>query len=131
VSITSNDIGKIYSFSTYDGVQHRHLKFSALLDADTLLMLGVDVQSKHASIYPYLPEGSPSSYKDYVYGKFVDLTGNKFFYFGVPCIREDSLVEDGQPSYRITLRNLDSNKLNSVRSMLVASGVEDFTIEQI
>lgn len=131
MALTSADIGKTYTFETYNGVRHKHLKFLAILDSDTVASLGVDLPATHAQMYPYLPDGAPTSYQAYTYAKFVDLSGDHKYYIGLPWIRPTSLVEEGSPNYKIIIRNASAEKIQSVRSMLSASGIEDFTIQQI
>lgn len=130
MSLVSANLNKTYSFETRAGARYKNFKFVAILDAGTVIAMGVDVPALHQQNIPYLPPGSPSSYLDYTYAKFINADG-EMLYLAIPWIKQESMVENNAPGYRITVPTATSQQLNSVRSMMVAAGIETFTIDPI
>jgi hypothetical protein len=126
--LDSVTLNKTITFDTYEGVRHKNLRFVAILDAGTVTALGFDAAAKHMQNYPYLPSGVPDTYTGYSYGKFLD-ADNKVYYFGIPWVKPASITENANPVRLITLRNSDDATVASLRSMMIAHGIEDFTIE--
>lgn len=127
MEIDQNAVGTTLSFQTFDGAQYKNLKLLALLDSGTVVALGYDAVAGHHSQYPYLPPGTPDNFQQYMYGKFVD-ANQAITYLGVPWIKPSSVVANENPNYVLLLRNPTPQQVDSVRSMLIASGIEDFEI---
>lgn len=123
-------IQKTLTFETYDGVLWRNYKLLSILDPATVLALGYDAPAKHIQHYPFLPAGTSDNWQDYMYAKF-SLAGGTVEYLGVPWVKPTSIVINDNPSVNILVRNPSPQQLTSLRSMMVASGIEDFEISYI
>lgn len=130
MQLDSTALNKTITFDTYEGVRYKNLRFVAILDAGTVTALGFDAPAKHMQNYPYLPPGVSDSYTGYSYAKFLD-ADNKTYYFGIPWVKPASITENANPVRLITLRNSDDATVASLRSMIIAHGIEDFTIETL
>lgn len=118
---------KVLHFETYLNQRYKHLKFVALLDAATVVELGFDAPAIHQQYIGSLPPGIPNNWKAYKYAKFLDVSNNPI-YFGVPWIKTGSITEDDSAPYHITVWGVDATAMDSIRSMLIANGVEQFEI---
>lgn len=118
------------SFETYAGVKYNNLKFLAILDAGSVIALGQDPVGLHLQNLPYLPAPKPEAYSDYSYALFRDAEGKRT-YLGIPWIREDSIINKGQPDYQMLILAPTQAQLDSLRSMAIASGIENFTLKAI
>lgn len=123
-------LDKTLTFDTYEGVRHKNLRFLSILDAQTVIALGFDAPAKHMQNYPYLPAGVPDTYSGYKYAKFMD-ANNDITYLGIPWVKPDSVTEVGVTTTRIIVRNADQPTLDSLRSMMIAHGIDDFTFESL
>lgn len=127
LSLTEANFDKVLHFETYLNERHKHLKFVALLDAATVVELGYDAPAMHQQYIGALPPGIPNNWKAYKYAKFLDVQ-NRSVYFGVPWVKPASITEDDTAPYHITVWGVDATTMNSIRSMLIANGVEQFEI---
>lgn len=131
MKLTQDNYGKTLSFETVAGEKFNNLRFISLPDADIVKELGQDPQAKHQQYWPYINDGTPNNYRAYSYAKFID-ANDKPQYFGVPWIRESSIVENSSPATRITLpAGTTQDQIDSVRSMIIAAGIEGFTVETL
>lgn len=130
MKLESSTLQSTLSFETYAGVKYNNLKFVAILDAGTVSTLGQDPLGLHLQNLPYLQDPKPESHTDYSYVLFLDAEGKKT-YLGIPWIREGSIVNKGQPNYLMTIIAPTPEQLSSLRSMAIASGIENFTIKAI
>lgn len=128
MQLNSDALNKTITFDTYEGVRYKNVRFIGILDAGSVVALGFDAAAKHMQNYPYLPPGVPDSYTGYSYAKLVN-ANNETLYMGIPWVKPASITENANPVRLITLRNSDDNTLASLRSMMIAHGIEDFTIE--
>ena len=126
MKLDSDAINQTLSFETYAGVKYSNLKFISLLDPDTAGVY-IDAVALHLQNRPYLPDPVPTAYSDYLYGLFKDAEGSKIC-LGVPWVREASIVTNDQPNYRIDLTAPTKAQVDSFKSMLAASGIENFKI---
>lgn len=130
MKLDSSSLQATLSFETYAGVKYNNLKFLAILDAGTVTALGTDAFGLHLQNLPYLPDPKPEAYTDYSYALFRDAEGKKT-YLGIPWVREDSIVNKGQPDYQMLILAPTPAQLDSLRSMAIASGIENFTLKAI
>jgi len=130
MKLDSDTLKATLSFETYAGVKYNNLKFLAILDAGTVNDLGQDPFAKHMQNLPYLPDPKPEAYTDYDYALFRDAEGKKT-YLGIPWVRESSIVDNGRPDYQMLIISPTQAQLDSLRSMAVASGIENFTLKAI
>lgn len=129
LTLTDSSFDKVLHFETYLNERHKHMKFVALLDAQTVVELGFDAPARHQHYIGSLPPGIPNDWRAYKYAKFLDVQ-NRPVYFGVPWVKGTSITEDDTAPYIITVWGVDNNTMNSIRSMLVANGVEKFEISR-
>lgn len=126
MKLDTDAIDKTLSFELYSQVKYSNMKFTDIISASTMLALGQDPQAAHIQNLPFLTNVS-DDYRQIKYGMFINADNEKV-YLGLPWIKEDSVVENDSPVYQITFKQLTQAQLDSVRSMLTASGIEDFTI---
>lgn len=130
MKLNSDSLHKTITFDSYEGVNYKAYRFVAILDAATVVALGFDAEAKHRQNYLYLPVGAPDSYRAYSYAKLID-ADNNVLYMGIPWVKPDSIKENANPTTYITVRGATTNQLSSLRSMMTASGIEDFTFDAI
>lgn len=130
MKLDSTTLQATLSFETYAGVKYNHMKFIGMIDAVTMMTLGQDAVGLHLQNKPYLPDPKPEAYTDYSYAIFVGSEKQRV-YLGVPWVREDSIVNNGQPNYMMTIIAPTPAQLDTLRSMAVASGIENFTLKAI
>lgn len=129
INLTDSNFGKTLHFETYINERHKHMKFVSLLDPQTVTELGFDAPAKHQQYIASLPPGIPNSWKAYSYARFLDVN-NMPVYLGVPWIKVDSITEDDQAPYLITVWDATANDMNSLRSMMTANNLTKFTISR-
>ena len=130
MKLDSDAFNTTLSFETYAGVKYNNLKFLSLLDSATMQDVGQDPVAGHLQNVVYLPEPQPEAYTDYMYAKFVDAEGNRT-YLGVPWVREDSIVNNGTPDVLIMLKAPTQAQIDTMRSIAIASGIENFTVKNL
>jgi hypothetical protein len=130
MQLNSDALNKTITFDSYEGPRYKNLRFVSILDAQTVIALGFDAAAKHMQHYPYLPPGVPDSYTGYSYAKFLD-ANNSVIYMGIPWVKPSSITENANPVRQITLRDTDDATVASLRSMMIAHGIENFTIETL
>lgn len=129
MKLISTNYGKTLTFDTYSGIKYANLKFVSLLDPDTAINF-LDIHAEHIQNMPYMKDPKPTLATDYSYAKFVSADGKKI-YLGVPWVNEDSITLNSVPNYRMTLIAPTQDQLDSLKSMAIASGIENFTLEAI
>lgn len=128
MKLDSTNVGKTISFETVAGEKINNLKLVSIPDAATVLALGGDPVAKHRQYLPYIPDPKPLQYTDYLYAKFLDADG-KSWYYGIPWIKPTSIVENSNVTYLFRCRNASTEQIDSIKQMMVKSGIEDFTVE--
>jgi len=123
-------VKKTISFETYQGERITNLKLLSILDPQTAQALGFDAPAKHVQNYPFLPPGTSDNWQDYMYAKFVD-ADNKVSYYGVPWVKPESIVINDNPGVRITIIGATQAQIDNVKSMMIGSGISNFTVETI
>lgn len=128
MKLISDNFDKTLSFETFMGQKYRGLIFTDLLSARTVVDLGFDAAALHRQHLNFNPEGMPDDYTKYKYARFVDAETN-VTYLGVPWVRETSIIENSSPDYELILKEPTQDQLDSLRSMVVASGIENFVLQ--
>lgn len=126
-NLTEDHFDKILHFETYIGGRYKNMRFSALLDARTVMQLGFDAPALHQQNIGSLPPGVPNDFRAYRYALFYDVQ-NKPTYLGVPWVRDSSITENDEAPYLFTVWGIDALTADSIRSMLIAHGVEQFEV---
>lgn len=128
MKLISSNTGKTLSFETIAGEKYNNLKFVSMPDADMVADTGNDPLAKHTQYWPYMTDGTPNDFRAYQYAKFID-SEKKPIYFGVPWIRESSIVENNSPATMFTFpAGTTADQIDNVRAMCLASGIEGFTV---
>lgn len=128
MNIDQSLVNSVITFEAYSGEQFKNRKLLSILDSGTVLALGFDAAAAHHQNFPYMPQGTSDDFQSYMYAKFIDSSQTVTF-LGVPWIKPSSVVVNDNPDYQIVIKNPTPQQLNSVRSMLTASGIEDFEIK--
>lgn len=128
MKLVSENTGKTLTFETVAGEKYSNLKFVSLPDADMVADTGYDPMARHTQYWPYINDGTPNDYRAYPYAKFINAE-NKAVYFGIPWIRESSIVENSSPATMFTFpAGTTAAQIDNVRAMCLASGIEGFTV---
>lgn len=127
MKLDDDALNKTLSFETVLGVKYNNLKFTDNLSALTLIALGQDPEALHQQYREKLPPGTPDDYRLYRYAKFEQVSGGPIF-LGIPWVKEDSIEENEHPNYGGIFRSITAAQLDSLRTMITASGIEDFEL---
>lgn len=118
-------INKSYNFSLYPipilGSSYKNLKLISILDYDTALKFdNVELLSKSA--YPYLPPGTSSNFRSYIFYLFKTDT-NKNIVLANEWIIESTIEEVSSLNYTLRLNNISLNQLNTIKDQLRLLGI--------
>lgn len=117
-------INNYYNFSLYPntviGTSFRNAKLISILDYNTALKFS-NVELYNKQIYPYLPEGTPSNYHNYIYYLF--LYKDKKIVIADTWIIPSSIEVSTSTTYTITLENISNSQLNIIRDQLRVLGI--------
>lgn len=127
LNLTEENFDKILHFDTYTGARYTNLRFSSLLDARTVMQLGFDAPAVHQQNIGSLPPGVPNDFRAYRYALFYDVQNNPI-YLGVPWVIESSITENENAPFIFTVWGIDNTVADSIRSMMIAHGIEHFTV---
>lgn len=126
-NLTSDDIGKIVSFTVYPssiiGTLFEKVTVLAILDAESAFQF-IDPISLHANVYPTLPLGTPNNYRSYAYAK-VKLLDGQVTCVGLPWINEASIEIHTNTTFRFTINNRPAGDYQRVRNLLLLNGFDD------
>lgn len=129
MQLNDASLDKVMNFETYLDEQFKHLKFVAIIDPLTVVQLGFDAPAKHRHYVAALPPGIPNDWRAYKYAKFLDPVNNPV-YLGIPWVRQSSITEDDNAPYVIRVWGATPDAIQSLRSMMVANGIEKFEISR-
>lgn len=128
--ITSEDIGKIVSFSIYPvGIiptVFSHVKVLDILSPSTASELQ-DVATLHANVKPTLPVGSPVNYNDYNYLR-VQFENKTKAIIGLPWIVASSIVVHENTQISVIISDVNAGDVTRVREALIANGFNSLAI---
>ena len=131
MSLTIEDYGKLVTFSVVQpGIlptKYERVKILAILDPDTATIFLEDIAAIHANIFPFLPAGTPNSYRGYNYVK-LQLPNGQITCLGEPWINYNTLVTHTNQPINITINNASVSLIQPLREMLQRAGITDFTI---
>jgi len=131
--LTSDHIGKIVSFSIYPvGLLPNPITQAKVLDifSPKTALKFADVAALHANVFPTLPVGSPSSYKDYNYVQ-LELANGTTLILGLPWIVESSIVVHQNVQIRVVVSEVSAGDVATIRAALVANGFPHLAIELV
>ena len=119
------------SFETYCpqilGTVYKGAKILSLPDADSVRLAGVDIASKYANIYPFLPEGSPKSADKCLYLKLLLVSGT-IDYVALPWIKPETYKEVQTTNININFQGVDFALAAELQLLLSSAGHSGFTI---
>lgn len=128
--ITSNDIGKVVSFSVYPSgiipTSFSHVTVAGILNPRNALTLS-DVITMHANVFPTLPVGSPSKYSDYNYVQ-VEFPDGTQEIVGMAWIDNSSIVIHENVQIQAIISDVNASDLEGVRQALIANGYSHITL---
>lgn len=108
--------------------RYTNVRFVGILDFATVTALSYDAVAGHAQMFPYATGSEiPKDYREYDYGKFIR-DDNTVVYLGLPWVKASTITENNQPSYNVLLIAPEAAQVESLRQMMVASGIEKFEI---
>ena len=118
-------IGDVISFQLYPsailGTGFQNVKLLAILDMNTLPLLGYDPQALHANVYSTLPQGTPNDPSQYSYLKLL-LQNGQTTVIGIPWIIDSSLQVSSTSSIQFTVNNVSPSDQNTILQALAAAG---------
>lgn len=119
------------SFETYCpqilGTVYKGAKILSLPDADSVRLSGVDIASKYANIYPFLPEGSPKSFDKCLYLKLMLVSG-VIDYVALPWIKPETYREVQTTNININFQGVEYSLAAELQLLLSSAGHSGFTI---
>lgn len=124
IDLSSEQFGKVLSFETWNGARYINLLFTQLLDPQTAQQLGVDIIALHQQHLPSFAHTGIVGWRDYSYASFYDVNGNRVI-LGVPWVKGDSITDNANPTYTLTLPNATHEQVDSLMSMATANGIEN------
>lgn len=120
----------IVNFSQYApaiiGSGYEGAKVLALLDADSANQY-INTATVHASIFPYLPAGTPNDAAAYQYLK-LKLSSGETTAVGLPWIDASSWVVQTRAKLTIVMDSVDPDDRNTITAALVALGFNNFSV---
>lgn len=120
----------IVNFSQYApaviGAGYEGAKVLAILDADSANQY-INTATVHASIFPYLPAGTPNDPTAYQYLK-LKLSSGETTAVGLPWIEDSSWVVQTRAKLTIVMDSVDPDDRNKITAALVALGFNNFAI---
>lgn len=115
----------VISFNLYPaailGASVSRVKVTDILSYDTARMYVNDLQAIHASIFPYLPVGTPNDPTKYKYIKVVLPDGTAYAY-GIPWIVDNSVSVYSGTSMQLTIDDVSPEDQSEILAILSAAG---------
>ncbi len=123
-------IGSVYNFITLApavlGAEYNNAKVLGFLDFESANAI-VDCVPLHAACYPRLPNSTPVNAQDLTYIKIKTSSGEKRVLATVWISGTPTLVTNKTVS--VTISNMDTSKLDLLRTSLTHNGFDNFKIE--
>ncbi len=121
---------KVYDFSIHPAQvlpgDYTAVTINAILDAETARQTH-DIDAIHASVYPYLPVGTPDDPNSYDYVK-VRLNNGTSTILGIPWIIQSTIQERESVKIYILLEDATMSSVEQARSALVMNGFNQIKI---
>lgn len=124
------ELNAVYNFSTYaPSLLSNDIKNAVILGVFdyTTASLFSSPDSKHAAIYPYLPEGTPNDPKKYTYIYFKSESGSKEI-FALEWINKATIVKKNTLTINITITDAQSGDELAIRDSLILLNFKSFNI---
>lgn len=126
-------IGKTYSFSVYAsnilGNDFKNVKVTGTIDGANAALLGLDIQAKHAQIYPQVPSsvGMPNDPTQYNYLLVLTQSGTRTI-LGMPWIDESSISVVNAQTATAVIDGVTAQDLPLIRQALAANGYNNVAL---
>jgi hypothetical protein len=124
------NIRSTYNFEVYGtqilGNNYSGVTILAIMDADSAAK-EIDAVSKHAAMFPYLPNGTPNNWRSYDYVKIKTVT-NQVTVIGMPWIKENTITLVEARTATIKVGNVTGSDANRIRNALITNGFNDIEI---
>lgn len=131
---TSDDIGKVVSFTVYPaaiiGTAFSRVRILGIVDADTVRVFGRDPAALHANVFPTLPVGTPNNYRAYSYLK-VKLPSGQDEFVGLPWINIGTIAIHANTQYRVDVFDANAGDAQAIREALVMRGFNNIVITPV
>jgi hypothetical protein len=123
-------LNSLVNFSQYApaiiGQGYQGAKILAILDADSANAY-INTATVHASVFPFLPAGTPNDPTGYPYLKIKTASGQTTA-VGLPWIQDDSFVVQTAAKLTIVIDSVSPADQNNITAMLAALNITNFTI---
>ncbi len=131
---THFNIGDHISFAVYPalllGNNFKNLKVESVVSAEVAVAMGFDVYAQHANVQPTLPVGSPNSPTKYSF-LLLRAVSNELICIGMPWINVSTITKVSTTNLQITVLGAGADKIELVRTALIAQGLLVGDIEVI
>lgn len=131
-TVTFDMINKIVSFNLYPAsiitTTFERVKILAILDADSALAMGIDVQSQHINVYPTIAEidRPENNFRSYQYLK-LKLPNGDITAIGIPWINGAITIHTNQ-RVRADIDDVGPQDLDKIRKVLIANGYNSVSL---
>lgn len=117
--------GSVYTFTTVNsnilGGTYEKVKLNGIVDYNTAKLLSPDIDSKQASILPYISEGKSTKHTSYQYYIFGKQTGGNVV-FPKEWLNEETISENSVEFLDIRISGANSSNLAEIKNILGLSG---------
>ena len=124
------EVGKAYTFQVHPSniIENvfDHVVCIANLSGNSAARY-IDIEAMHAQVYPYLPSGTPDSATMYNYAQF-QLQDGSIVTIGIPWVNIDTIEVSDSQMIVVRIRGVTVNKVNDIRSALIANGFDNLEI---
>jgi hypothetical protein len=123
-------LGQILSFDVYPsevlGNNFDGVTILGLLDPQSANQI-IDIVGAHASVYPYLPSGTPNSPSQYNYIKIRTASG-QITALGMPWVNEGTITSTTNQTITALISNVTSSDVQGVQNALIANGYTQISV---
>lgn len=117
-------LGQILSFDVYPsavlGDNFQNVTVLSLLDPQSANQV-IDIVGAHASVFPYLPTGTPNDPTQYNYVKIRTASG-QITAIGMPWINESTITATTNQVITATVSGVTASDVQGVQNALIANG---------
>lgn len=127
------NLGDMIEFDVYPtalyGFSFKNRKVVAVIDYQTAVLYGLDVEAAHAAVFPTLPENSaPNDHRKYNYLLLETQSGDREV-IGIPWIRVDTVTRVTSQMITVRIQASAAATLENVRAAMVANGFQVLGID--